>query len=321
MNSTRLTSADRRSTTPYAVVVPSRGRPDKVRRLVESVLMSTTSDLEFVLVDQSDDTSTRDAVAPFLEDPRFRRIESGPHGASRGRNLGVAETAAPIVIMTDDDCIIDPDWIERMAKCFDDPRVGLAFCDVVPMEPSGTGHTPHVRFENDATLRSVTDGWRSTRRHAVMGAAMAARRTLFDEVGGFDELLGPGSLFPSCEDNDLMWRTLDAGWWVRLTPDLRVVHDGRRDSVELRDLIRRDCQGLGGALAKFLRRRPRSALPFAASVILRTGLFIPVRQVVGRRKPTSLRHAGWILGGIGRGLRTSVDPVTLRFVPGSSAHG
>src|SRR5262249_11131009 len=55
----------------------------------------------------------------------------------------------------------------------------------------------------------------------VLGAALAIRRSAFDQVGGFDE-----SFFLYAEEVDLCYRLKAAGWEVHFAPVTDVVHVG-----------------------------------------------------------------------------------------------
>ena len=225
-----------------AVVVSTRNRAGKIAALIASILFSAEPNFELVVVDQSDDEKTRSALRQFRADPRLRYVPSSQRGTSRGRNLGVALTTAPIVAITDDDCIVPPDWLGQMMTPFErDPNVGVVFCNVEPVPVEEVGITPSIHFAESTTLHSLEEGWQSTREHAVLGAGMAVRRSAFNALHGFDELLGPGGVFPACEDNDLMWRALAQDWAVHHTTETSVLHDGFRNLQELRALVPRDC--------------------------------------------------------------------------------
>ena len=64
---------------------------------------------------------------------------------------------------------------------------------------------------------------------------MAVRRDVMLELGGFDELFGPGARFMSADDVDVAVRVLLRGWHVYTTGDRRVVHHGFRTLREGRD--------------------------------------------------------------------------------------
>ncbi|MHB1713138.1 MAG: glycosyltransferase family 2 protein, partial [Acidimicrobiales bacterium] len=56
------------------------------------------------------------------------------------------------------------------------------------------------------------------------GANMAWRRQVLEEIGGFDEGMGPGTPFRAAEDQDAFWRSLQSGGEGRYVPDSIVVH-------------------------------------------------------------------------------------------------
>lgn len=291
-----------------AVVVATRDRGARIVPLIESLLASDWNDFELVVVDQSDRDDTAAAVLPFLDDHRLRYVRASTAGLSHGRNEGIALTCAAIIAITDDDCTVPPHWLRSMAKPFHDhTRVGVTFCTVRAVPVDKVGLTPEVVFVENRIIRSAFDAWRRSVGGLSLGAGMAVRRAMVDELGGFDELLGPGARFGACEDNDLSWRGLNAGWWTFQSADVEVLHDGFRDLTELRQLIIRDFFGVGGAVAKYLRRGQISILWFVFGWLIRFGLVGPAQETLAGRKPTGLRRPYMLLRGVFAGLRTPMD--------------
>src|SRR5262249_21590538 len=92
-----------RSMAQIAVVIPTRNRGAQAAEAASAVLSDST-DFELVVVDQSTDDATAEALRPLQGDPRLRVIRSQLRGASNARNAGVAATSSPLVAFTDDDC-------------------------------------------------------------------------------------------------------------------------------------------------------------------------------------------------------------------------
>ena len=305
-----------------AVVVSSRNRGEKISALVESVLASHEPNFEFELVDQSDNDETQRAVQRFLSDPRMRHVRSDARGASRGRNLGISLTTAPLIAITDDDCMVPPEWVTEMMRPFDeDPRVGVVFCNVDPVPVEELGMTPQIQFPECKTLVTPEDGWASARRRSVLGAGMAVRRSAILALGGFDDLLGPGSSFPSGEDNDLMWRALARNWSVHHTNRTAVLHDGFRSQNDLRELIKRDLWGAGGSMAKFLRAGHWKVLVPIASICYKLGVRDPVQDLKAMRVPRGFKRPFWLLDAIQHGLRNTIDGSTLNYTKSGGIKG
>jgi len=301
-------STETRPQPPCAVVVSTRNRGSKIGPMIESLLANQQPNFDAVIVDQSDGDETAKVMETYLGDPRVRYVRSPLRGTSRGRNLGISKTSAPIIAITDDDCIVPQDWVEKMREPFDrDAKVGLVFCNVDPVPVELPGFTPHIRFPESRTVTKVEEAWVGARRRLALGAGMAVRRTMLQDVLGFDELLGPGSTFPSAEDNDLAWRSLLRGWRVYEHADTTVIHDGFRSLEELRELIKRDHYAVGGTIAKYLKSGHWGITPVLASWIFRFGMLEPAQDVLAGRKPKGFRRPYMLLRGLAHGLRTPID--------------
>ncbi len=302
----------------FAIVVATRNRGAKIVALMESVLANDVQNFEMVIIDQSTDETTKHALSPFLKDGRIRYLHSSLVGLSKARNLGISSTSAPIIIITDDDCSVPKHWLSGLGEPFErHAKVGVVFCSVVPVPVDAPGLTPHIIFEGNTIVRDARDVWRSTNALSL-GAGMAIRRTMFDAVGGFDELLGAGAKFGSSEDNDLSWRGLLQGWWVYRCADIAVVHDGFRPMSEVRALIIRDMYGIGGAMAKYLRSGRWGIAGMLVRWVLRLGAVQPARDLLAGRRPRGFRQPYMLLRGVVDGLRVPIDPVHLVYEPDSS---
>lgn len=302
------------STPRYAIVVATRNRGLKIVPLLESILASKDPHFELVVVDQSDGDATRLAVEPFTRDARVRYVHTSTPGASRARNLGMSLTCAPLIAITDDDCIVPPDWLPRLTAPFErNPRIGVVFCNVHPLVVHASGYTPQIHFPQSRTIQSAGEAWAHSRKGFPLGAGMALRRAVLSDVHGFDESLGPGSKFPAAEDNDLAWRALLHGWWVHENADVSVLHDGYRSAADLRELVKRDFYGVGGAIAKYLKTGHVGALGLLISWTVRFGLLEPAADLLEGRRPRGFRRPFLLLRGLTGGLLTPLEKPALRY--------
>lgn len=303
----------------WAAIVSTRDRGDSVVKTIESLLACTDDKLEVVVVDQSFESVTESAVAPLLVDTRLRYVRSPLVGLSRGRNEAVSLTTAALIMVTDDDCVVPLGWIDAMAVPFADEHVGVVFCSVTAApEPTGQlGHTPHVEFASTRTVDQFAEALRLGRQGLPLGAGMAIRRTAFDQVGGFDEVLGPGARFGAAEDSDLSWRVVLNGWSIVHLADVVVVHDGFRDLGQLRELVKRDFYGIGGTAAKYLRapsgRTRRAAAAFVVSTLWHYGVSLLWQQVRLGKVPSGLRRPYMLVRGMVAGLSTPMNRAQLVY--------
>lgn len=303
----------------YAIVVATRDRGAKIVPLIESVQANDTQTFEMIVVDQSLTDETERAIEPFLIDRRIRYVRSSSVGLSRARNLGISLTSAPIIAITDDDCIVPRNWLTGIGQPFvDHPRVGVVFCSVEPIPVDAPGYTPHIIFSRNRILRNPKAAWTSAGDGLSLGAGMAIRRSTFLQLQGFDELLGAGARFGSTEDNDLSWRGMLQGWATFQCADVSVVHDGFRTLDEVRSLVVRDLYGVGGAVAKYLRTGRWQISWFLASWLIRFGVTLPACDLLAGRRPRGLRRPYFLVRGVIDGLRTPLDHSDLLYQRNSS---
>jgi len=293
---------------PITAVICTRNRGERVVCAVKSLLASVHPDFELLVVDQSASDDTAQALTPFRADPRLRYVRSKTTGLSAARNVGLEEARSEVVAFTDDDCEVPPDWLAEMARIFAEyPKVAVAFCNVdAAPHDRAAGFIPAFRREKSRLLTSIRE------KPGGLGAGFAVRRSAAQALGGFDEMLGAGAVFPSCEENDLAVRALLKGHHVYETDRVAVVHHGFRTWAEGRDLIQRDCLGSGAACAKPIKAGfgHMAIVPFR---VLWAFALLLLKDMVALRRPRGLRRITAFLQGLWLGWRTPVDRETLLF--------
>ena len=109
-----------------SVLVCTSGRGDSVVETVQSILAAESPACELIIIDQSDDNRTEDALAPFRNDSRLRYLRSTTKGKGVALNLGMQEARGEIVAITDDDCKVEPDWLNAHLAVFEKyPKVAV----------------------------------------------------------------------------------------------------------------------------------------------------------------------------------------------------
>jgi glycosyltransferase involved in cell wall biosynthesis len=295
--------------------VCTRNRPAALGRALRSLLEGAGSNLEVLVIDQSDNEETKRAVEA-VADPRVRYVRSDARGKGAALNEGLRLALGDIVVCTDDDCEAPPGWIEAMAGLFEGrPHVVLAFCNVLPVDHDrGAGYIPaYIRSEN-RLLRAIHH---ICKGHGL-GAGMAVRRYTVLDMGGFDESFGPGGRFPSADDWDIAHRVLLKGWQVYESAELAVRHDGFRTFFEGREHARRDWTAIGAACAKPLRAGYQAALVVALWEFFGNAVWPPFGHLLKLRRPQGLVRIVAFARGFAAGIRTPVDRTTLLFSRGRS---
>jgi len=236
-----------------SVVVCTCNRPDTLEMTLASLDAQDHPSFEVIVVDQSSDERSREVVENLARmDGRFEYLRLETRGLSRAYNAGIARARWPLVAFTDDDCVAPADWLASVERTFAArPEIQLVYGQVLePADLDGIDYSAIPVFA--IPERRVLD-----RRHgfvvAGMGANFAARRNLFDEVGGFDEVLGGGGPLQSSQDFDFMYRVFRGGYSTLLEPDIKVAHYGYRDVSGWTATLRSYGVGVGGFFTKHAR--------------------------------------------------------------------
>ena len=216
-----------------SVLVCTRNRAQKAQRAVGSVLANSFTDFELVVVDQSTDSATREAIAA-IADHRVRYIHTNTVGVAISRNIAIREATADIVVFTDDDCVCDRDWLQAIiAEFAADPQALGVYGRVVPYGKAGSSAWDSVAEDDDmicpaliqSTSRAVVD--RPAIPHLVLGGGnnMSFRKEALRRVGLFNEMLGPGSRIGTGEDTEFSYRLLFNRCRLIYSPQPLVKHD------------------------------------------------------------------------------------------------
>jgi glycosyltransferase involved in cell wall biosynthesis len=271
---------------------------------VSKVLGCEPCDFELILVDQSDGPETAQALSLVRSDQRFRYLSSATRGAAAARNVGIEHARGDIVAFTDDDCIVAPDWVRGILRVFEsDEELDVMFGRVsAPGIPPGTWAATFA-----ASLRQLPasgyppfpDGW-------GISANLACRRRVFDKIGRFDPLLGPGSPLKAAEDFDLFIRMRKAGLKIINAEEVCVDHVGFRGDWALRKLMSGYYFSTGAALVKHVRMGDAALL----GVLAQLGAKVFVRmckRLVRLRGRGEMMNLAFLIGGALTSFRYRID--------------
>lgn len=193
-----------------SVVIAARNAEAFIGSAIASVLGQTRAAAEIIVVDDGSTDGTAAAAARF--GPRVTLVQHQAAGVSRSRNAAVARAEGDWVAFLDADDEWLPGKLEQQARLMLD-GVGFVHCDrlnvgeVDGLPERQSAIQPLVQGDIFATL--LVTG------NTITTSAVAIRRSLFLQLGGFDERL------THAEDWDL-WLRAAAVSEVRAAPDALV---------------------------------------------------------------------------------------------------
>lgn len=242
------------------VVLTQGRRPAELAAALDSLLMQRGTELDIVVVGNG--------WQPSGLPGEVRAIAlSEDRGIPAGRNGGVSAVGGELLFFLDDDArLAAPDALARVAERFRDPGLGMLQLRVRATDggPAPRDWVPRLRVGDPARSSDVT---------AVWEGAVAIRRTVFEQAGGWPEAFRRGH-----EGVDLAWRVLDTGRRVAYAGDIEVLHPSYRTAPH-------DHSAYFGARNRVFLARRHLPLPlgvlFVATFALRT---LPVLRTPARAR-------------------------------------
>jgi cellulose synthase/poly-beta-1,6-N-acetylglucosamine synthase-like glycosyltransferase len=247
------------------VIVCTRNRPDLVRTSLRAILALDYPEFDVVVVDNASSTpATWNVLTREFAGDRVTAVQEPRPGLSRARNTGLLRATGEIVAFTDDDVVVDPQWLRQLAAGY---AAAPAVDCVTGLVPSGELRTRVQGYFDDRVT------WSKSVQPRVFalddppadlptfpfcvgqygtGANVSFRRAALLALGGFDHALGVGTPTGGGEDLDAFTRILLDGRTLVVQPSALVWHRHRDDLGELRTQARGYGTGLGAWLTKLL---------------------------------------------------------------------
>ena len=208
-----------------SVIIPTFNRKQEVIRAVSSILSQSFTDFEIIVVDDGSSDGTKTALDQFRD-----RITYIAHTTNRGvsaaRNTGIKQARDPFIAFLDSDDY----WLaEKLAVQIDffnhHPQALICQTDEIWIR-NGRRVNPKKRH-----LKPTGDIFNPCLKLCLVSpSAVMLKRSLFDEVGLFDEDL------PACEDYDL-WLRISYRYPIYLIKQRLIVKTGgNRDQLSYRHM-------------------------------------------------------------------------------------
>lgn len=196
-----------------SVIIPVYNRENRIKQAVDSVLNQTRPADEIVVVDDGSTDTTHSVLAGYGD--KIHVIHQENRGVSAARNRGIRASTGNWIALLDSDDEWFPDKLAKQeAWLKENPDFRICQTDEIWIR-RGERVNPmkkHTKVHGDIFLSSL-------KLCLVSPSAVLFERSLFEEVGGFDESL------PVCEDYDL-WLRISLRYPVGLLSEAGIIKYG-----------------------------------------------------------------------------------------------
>ena len=248
-----------------SVVICTRNRTDNLRVCLNSFTSLKYDRFEIIVVDNA---PADDATFQLTKEFPVRYVREDRPGLDWARNCGISNAAYEIVAFTDDDTVVDPHWLDAVGEAFTNPETMVVTGFVAPYELEthaqhvfelgygGMGHGFTRKIIKNDNLTSGELLWASG---FGVGANMAFRKEVFNDIGNFDVALDVGTASHGGGDIEMFHRLVYRGHQLVYEPSAIIWHTHRRNMKALRKQVFDNGRSFGCYLLTCLRNRSTSA--------------------------------------------------------------
>lgn len=270
----------------WSVVVCTRDRPQALARCLASLQAARQpAGGEIIVVDNA---PTSDATATVVAGSAARYVREDRIGLNWARTRGARVAAGEVLAFTDDDVVVDRDWIVSILRPFAERRVAAVTGLTMPLELETEAQQLFERYGGFVRgfAPRVFD-YTNIRPPAAgvvgAGANMAIRRALVDRLRLFEAELDCGTVARTGGDTYAFYRLLADGYRIVYAPDALVWHEHRRDYADLRRTLHGYSVGGFAFLTRcLLRHGDCQAVPVAVSWVMHDHLRKLARSLLRR---------------------------------------
>ena len=232
-----------------SLIVCTRNRANQLQLCLDYIEKITCRfSWELIVADNNSTDNTAEVVQAYIAKTHIdcRYILAVGAGNGAGRNEGISASRGEILVFTDDDCYVEPNYLDETAALYLDPEIGYTAGRIMLFDK-----TDYPMTINESMQPIPLAAGRLCRVGTIQGANMAFRRTALEEVGLFDPNFGAGARFAG-EDWDLALRLSARGWSGGYFPGPVVFHHHGRKAADMPSLSRFYSKGEGAVYAKHL---------------------------------------------------------------------
>lgn len=250
-----------------SVVIATRERPEMLEKCLTALRALDYPHYEVVVVDNAPVTEDTAIMVKSLF-PDVRYVREHRKGLASAHNRALAETSGKIIAFTDDDVVVDRNWLTAIADGFASAdRVGCVTGLIVPAELETRAQAMLERHGGFAkgferrTLSLEEPGDDPLFPFAAgkfgSGANMAFDAALLKNLDGFDPAMGAGTHAKGGDDLLAFFRTITAGYRLVYEPGAITWHHHRRTDEDLSGQIFGYGVGFGAFLTAAVVTEPR----------------------------------------------------------------
>lgn len=199
-----------------SVVIPVYNEEKRIEETLKSLYNSSEQAYEIIVADGRSTDNTLSLIKNKY--PKVICLDNAFRKASAGRNLGIKAASGDIIAFTDGDCFVDENRIKNIRKAFENEDIDGIGGKVLNAKAENKYEEYWGNLAWNLIMSFPDQPYYVSEKKlndAFVTANCAYKKTLLQEIGGFDDFFGNNA-----EDIDLCWRALDKDAKLKYVPDV-----------------------------------------------------------------------------------------------------
>ena len=209
------------------IVIPNINGKGWLKDSIESVYAQTEQNFQLIVVDNGSTDESLEQARSYCSRANFTLIENGTNtGFSHAVNQGIAMAESEYVVLFNNDAFAEPQWLAELIRTAEtDPKIFAVQSLMIrhfdrELADDAGDYVTWMGFAcKTGDGRRASRYTKQKRIFSACGGAALYRKSILDEIGGFDE-----NFFAYFEDVDLSWRANNAGYKNVLCPTAKCYH-------------------------------------------------------------------------------------------------
>lgn len=208
-----------------SVIVPAYNAGGHIKTFLDSFADQTsTVKSEIIFVDDCSQDNTPDIIKEY----NYRLLQLNEnHGPAYCRNLGARHAAGDVLVFSDSDCRLTPQWLENIQRYFSQNDVDaiMGRLRILPSNYLGDSISA-LGFPAGGAI-GFEKIWKVDHNgytQSLSSCNCAIRRNIFRRAGGFDENFP----YAGGEDSLLAYNLAQSNYKIKFCPDVVVHHLARK---------------------------------------------------------------------------------------------
>lgn len=197
-----------------AIITNTIRRPLELVSKSVHASLSQNESVSVILMDQNQ--SYLNFPDTIKTNPRFKHMHCQVPSVSMARNRAEYSVDSDWLVFCDDDGYLEPGYLEKLSQLVESyPEIEI-FAGAIKRIDNLDFYSKRHALGGDMKWFMNTK--------LLMGSNFVIKRSVFEELGKFDEKFGAGAPFGSSEETDLAWNAFFHHKKMRYSPELVVFH-------------------------------------------------------------------------------------------------